>query len=97
MSLPEGFSKAELSEFWKPENAGDNIQGTIVEIADSANGMLYTLLLDDGTKVCLPSHSYIVNRLRECKVGDEVYVEYIEKKRTQKGNAFLYEVGLKVN
>ena len=89
------WEKQENSQYWKPENKGDNLIGEILgsEMTEDF-GMSYTLKTADGKIAVTPSHKVLQNLMRNSKVGDIVKIVYLGLGEKQKGKnqAKLYEV-----
>ena len=73
-----------LGEFWKPDEAGEELQGEIVGIADDEKfGKQYTIVTDEGKTSVTPSHAVLQSRLKLLKVGDYVRIIYDGKQASK--------------
>ncbi len=72
------------SDFWKPEEAGEELQGEIMGIVvDGQFGIQFTIKTDEGKISVTPSHAVLQSRMRGCKEGDHVRILFDGLQRTK--------------
>lgn len=76
------------SNFWKPTNKGDEVSGVLISKEEN----IYTIERE-GEKINLPNHTWLMSRLEEADVGDELRVVFTGMEKTNTGReAFAYSV-----
>lgn len=61
--------------FWKPENEGEELVGSITNVIDGQYGVQLTILTKEGQEFTTPSHKVLQNRLKGLKVGQKIKIE----------------------
>jgi len=87
--------KQEAQDMWLPEQAGDELVGTVTDVTEGLYGKQHTIKKDDGTLIKTPSHKVLQNRLVECVAGDVVKIVFSgEQPPAVRGNnpTKIYEV-----
>lgn len=70
------WKKQEGSNFWSPDEVGQEIEGNVTDIRDDDQfGRQYSIATKDG-KIVLPSHKVLQNRMLDAKIGTIVKVVF---------------------
>jgi len=64
------------TEMWLPEHKDEVITGEITKIDQGLYGLSYSIKVESGKEIRLPSHKVLQGRLSTCKIGDEIKVVY---------------------
>lgn len=80
--------------FWKPEEKGEELVGTVSHIEEGEFGTNYTVTDEAGEEHITPAHTVLLDRMQEVVEGDTVRIVYLGMGVAKKGRnpANLYEV-----
>lgn len=81
-----GWTKVEIAPTWDFENQKE-IEGAFVGVEENVgpnNSKMYTLELADGSKVGVWGNAVLDTRFKNLLEGEEVKVEYLGKKESEK-------------
>ena len=93
------FRTIESPDFFKFENVGDSLEGTLVEKSQSDNyGIgLYTLRKDDGTTMRIHGSANLDSKMTGVQINDYVRITFSDSKAMERGKSpmkmFDVEVG----
>jgi hypothetical protein len=54
------------SDYWKPAQKDDAVEGVVSEIADGQYGKEYTVRKGDGEEITLPAHAVLLAKMKSC-------------------------------
>jgi len=70
------YEKVEsVSNFWKPDSVGEEIEGEIISLEQDDFGLRIKMKVGND-EITLPSHKVLQSRLRDAKVLDFVKIQY---------------------
>lgn len=78
----------DLGNWWKPEKAGDMVQGVIIDRYTSSFGESVLLEQPDNTMIGLPSHSVLLRRLANIPVGTMVRITFTGTERSAESRTY---------
>lgn len=95
----EDYEDIEDPNFFKFENVGDKIAGKLVDIgtSDQYKFGLYTIEKSDGTQARFHGSAQLDTRMKQCNIGDNVMVEFMDIEKRPKGNMKLFSVRRRKN
>lgn len=67
------------SNIWIPKKEGDDVIGVIISMTQQQYGIQVTIEDKEHKQIILPSHKVLQSRIKDCKVGDLIKVEYIKE------------------
>ena len=68
------------SSRWTPVAIGDQLEGTVEELAEHQEFGLYAILtLEDGSSIETPCHKVLQNLMFDVVVGDKIKIVYTEE------------------
>lgn len=88
------WKKVEFGESWNPEKAGDSIEGLLVDIESGVGpneSILYTLEVKGQGDISIWGSTVLDTRLKRTKIGEEVKVVYLGKKKSKKRKGATYK------
>lgn len=96
MADKNDWKKAEMAPSWKPEKAGDEIVGLLIEIQDSVgpnNSKLYTVD-NREEEMAVWGSTVLDGRMSRVKIGEEVKIVYkgLGKKKPGQNAPKLFDV-----
>ena len=75
------------SGMWMPENPGDSLEGTVIDVKEGTYGNQYVIKKADNEEVLTPSHKVLQNRMGMAVKGTTVRITYVKSELpTVKGN-----------
>ena len=74
--MADNWIKQESAGMWLPEKEGDELGGTITDVADGTYGRQYEVKKDNGDVVRTPSHKVLQNRMSKAEIGNRVKVVF---------------------
>lgn len=83
----EGFEEVEPDwhDIWVPEEKGDSLSGSVLDIQEGAYGIEAILETADGEIIRTPAHKILQSRIEKIAVGDFVRIVYLGTNRTKGG------------
>jgi hypothetical protein len=103
MSEIDEFEKNLISggtgNFWRPENEGDHIFGTLIRTAETKSGEVFVIKTEEGTEKMLPSHASLSNQFKRngIGIGDKVLIKFMgwSTRKYFGKNIRLYQIAAK--
>jgi hypothetical protein len=89
----EGWQPMEQeSPFWKPEEEGENIKGTVKEERESKHGTAFAVETEDGERL-VGAYTALEDQLRDCiDEKEEVVIIYTGEAQGQNGAYKTFEI-----
>ena len=72
----ETWEKQAPSNYWNPQEPGDEIKGKVSKIEEGTFGKHYTIQQTDGSEITTPAHKVLLSRMRNVVKGDMVRVTF---------------------
>jgi hypothetical protein len=90
----EGWeAKEQESPFWKPEERGDHIKGTVKEETESKHGTAFAIETEEGEERLVGAYTALEDQLRECvDEQEEVVIIYAGEVKGKNGTYKNFEV-----
>lgn len=86
------FKKSEMSPTWD-FRTDKEIVGILVDIEENVgenNSMLYTLEIEDGSRIAVWGSTILDVRLKNTKIGEVVKIKYLGKEKSEKRKGATY-------
>jgi hypothetical protein len=61
---------------WKPENAGEYVEGKLVSLRAGKYGQQYEIEQADGAVVTVPTSAFLENRIAQADVGKMIKIVF---------------------
>jgi len=62
--------------FWRPNQEGDSIEGTLIKVRKGTYGDVYDIETKDGEMITVPSSAVLANRISEADEGKYIRIVF---------------------
>lgn len=92
--IPEGYDEVESANFKKFEDFGDSVGGQLLakDRSEQYNFGLYSVMTEDGEQVRFHGSAQLDDLMLTIKIGDNIFVKYIDEQETPRGKLKLFKV-----
>ena len=89
-----GYDEIEDPDFFKFEDIGDSVEGTLIDVgtSDQYGFGLYTIEKADETQIRFHGSSILDARMKQVNIGDYVRIKYMDVEKRPKGDMKLFSV-----